>query len=82
MMPKDLLDKLISAVIQEEGNERSLEWSINNDGSTRFIHGMIRTAIEESMIGLSYLPLVCFCLLNRETYYIHLSSEVISYRDI
>jgi hypothetical protein len=31
-MPKDLLDKLISAVIQEEGNERSLEWSINNDG--------------------------------------------------
>jgi hypothetical protein len=32
-MPKDLLDKLISAVIQEEGRERSLEWSLNDDGS-------------------------------------------------
>ena len=31
-MPKDLLDKLISAVIQEEGNERALEWSLNEDG--------------------------------------------------
>jgi hypothetical protein len=29
---RDLLDKLISAVIQEEGNERSLEWSLNEDG--------------------------------------------------
>ena len=32
-MPKDLLDKLISAVIQEEGRERSLEWSLNDDGT-------------------------------------------------
>jgi hypothetical protein len=31
-MPKGLLDKLISAVIQEEGNERSLECSLNDDG--------------------------------------------------
>jgi hypothetical protein len=32
-IPKDLLDKLISAVIQEEGRERSLEWVLNDDGS-------------------------------------------------
>jgi hypothetical protein len=32
-MPKDLLDKLIFAVIQEEGNERALEWSLNEDGN-------------------------------------------------
>ena len=32
-IPKDQLDKLISAVIQEEGNELSLEWSLNDDGS-------------------------------------------------
>jgi len=32
-MPKDQLDKLISAVIQEDGNERSLEWALNDDGS-------------------------------------------------
>ena len=32
-MPKELLDKLISAVIQEEGNEPSLEWSFNEDGT-------------------------------------------------
>jgi hypothetical protein len=31
-VPKDLLDKLISAVIPEEGDERSLEWSLNDDG--------------------------------------------------
>jgi hypothetical protein len=31
-IPKDLLDKLISAVIQEEGHERCLEWSLNEDG--------------------------------------------------
>jgi hypothetical protein len=29
-MPKEVLDKLISAVIQEDGNER---WSLNEDGS-------------------------------------------------
>ena len=32
-MPKDLLDKLIPAIIQEEGKERSLERSLNEDGS-------------------------------------------------
>jgi hypothetical protein len=32
-MPKELLDKLVSAVIQEERNERMLEWSLNEDGS-------------------------------------------------
>jgi hypothetical protein len=26
------INKLIIAVIQEEGNERSLEWSLNDDG--------------------------------------------------
>jgi hypothetical protein len=37
-IPKDQLDKLISAVIQEEGSERSLEWSLNGDGSNRGIN--------------------------------------------
>ena len=32
-MPKDLFDKLVSAVIQDEGNERMLEWSLNEDHS-------------------------------------------------
>jgi hypothetical protein len=32
-MLKDQLDKLISAVIQEEGDERTLEWSLNDDGT-------------------------------------------------
>jgi hypothetical protein len=29
---------LISAVIQEEGNERSLEWPLNDDGSVECNH--------------------------------------------
>jgi hypothetical protein len=32
-IPKDQLDILISAVIQEEGNEQLLEWSLNDDGT-------------------------------------------------
>lgn len=32
-MPKDLLDKLVSTVIQEQGDERSLEWLLNDDGT-------------------------------------------------
>jgi hypothetical protein len=28
-----IFDKLVSAVIQEEGKEQSLEWSLNEDGS-------------------------------------------------
>jgi hypothetical protein len=30
-LPKDQLDKLISAVIQEEGSKWSLEWALNDD---------------------------------------------------
>jgi hypothetical protein len=30
--PKDQLDKLISAVIQEEGESNYLEWSVNDKG--------------------------------------------------
>ena len=32
-IPKDQFDILISAVIQEEGNEQLLEWSLNDDGT-------------------------------------------------
>jgi hypothetical protein len=32
-LPKDQLDKLISALIQEEGSKWSLEWSLNDDGT-------------------------------------------------
>ena len=31
-LPKYQLDKLISIVIQEEGNERMIEWSLNDNG--------------------------------------------------
>jgi hypothetical protein len=31
-MPKDLLDKLVSTIIQEQG-DRSLEWLLNDDGT-------------------------------------------------
>lgn len=31
-MPKAQLDKLISTVIQEKGNESTLEWLINDEG--------------------------------------------------
>jgi hypothetical protein len=36
---KNLFDKLISAVIQGEGNERSLLWSLNNDGTPDLFTG-------------------------------------------
>jgi hypothetical protein len=32
-LPKDQLDKLISALIQEEGSKWSLEWALNDDGT-------------------------------------------------
>jgi hypothetical protein len=32
-LPKDQLDKLISALIQEEGSKWSLEWTLNDDGT-------------------------------------------------
>ena len=32
-MLKDLLDRLISAVIQEEGQANYMEWSPNDDGT-------------------------------------------------
>jgi hypothetical protein len=31
-IPKDLLDKLISAVIQEDGETNYMEWSVNDKG--------------------------------------------------
>ena len=31
-MPKDLLDKLIPAVIQEEGQTNYMEWALNEKG--------------------------------------------------
>jgi hypothetical protein len=31
-MPKDLLDKLITTVIQEEGQTNYVEWSVNKKG--------------------------------------------------
>ena len=36
------LDKLMPAVIQEEGNERSLEWSLNDDGTLDLYTGITR----------------------------------------
>jgi hypothetical protein len=40
-MPKDLLDRLIETVIQDEGNERSMEWLLNEDGTLDlFIEGI------------------------------------------
>jgi hypothetical protein len=32
-LPKDQLDKLISALIQEERSKWSLEWTLNDDGT-------------------------------------------------
>ena len=32
-LPRDQLDKLISALIQEKGSKRSLEWALNDDGT-------------------------------------------------
>jgi hypothetical protein len=32
-LPKDQLDKLISALIQEKGSRWSLEWALNDDGT-------------------------------------------------
>lgn len=31
-LPKEQLYKLIEPVIQEEGNEKMIEWSVNDDG--------------------------------------------------
>jgi hypothetical protein len=31
-IPKEQLDMLIETVIQEEGNERMIEWLVNDDG--------------------------------------------------
>ena len=36
------LNKLMPAVIQEEGNERSLEWSLNDDGTLDLYTGITR----------------------------------------
>jgi hypothetical protein len=35
-IPKAQLDKLISTVFQEEGNESILEWLVNDDGGLDF----------------------------------------------
>jgi hypothetical protein len=32
-LPKDQLDKLMSALIQEERSKWSLEWALNDDGT-------------------------------------------------
>jgi hypothetical protein len=32
-LPKSQLDKLISALIQEEGSKWSLEWALNDNGT-------------------------------------------------
>ena len=33
-LPRSVLDKLIGVVIQDEGNERALEWSVNEEDGT------------------------------------------------
>jgi hypothetical protein len=34
LIPKELLDKLTSAVVQDEGKEKMIEWSLNDDGTS------------------------------------------------
>jgi hypothetical protein len=33
LMPKELLDKLTFAVVQDGGKEKMIEWSLNDDGT-------------------------------------------------
>jgi hypothetical protein len=76
-IPKDQLDILISAVIQEEGNEQLLEWSLNDDGTRviksnrgikrdcRLLNGSILGMLLSPLGDLSHTSILYYCDIMR-----------------